>query len=215
MWLMGSWLAMATDRIKALARGRRDAVANVGYARVGSSHQRLDEQHDELKSAGVSRIFSDVMIASAGTSRSGDDRPGLEALFAYTRAGDTVTVVALDRLGRSLSGIVTTIEHIDKAGLILVSLRDGADFSTAIGKSFLGIFASLAQYERDLIAERAAAARDAARALGKQSRPRLLDPSQVERARTLRAAGQPIAEICHELGVSKSTLYRGLRRLDE
>ena len=152
---------MTSDRIKALARGRRDAVAHVGYARVTASHQTLHEEHDQLKAAGVSRIFNDVMTASsrsAGSAGSGEDRPGLEALFAYTRAGDTVTVVALDRLGRSLSGIVATIERIDRAGLSLVSLREGADFSTPIGKSFLRIFASLARYQRDLSTERAASA---------------------------------------------------------
>jgi DNA invertase Pin-like site-specific DNA recombinase len=185
-------------------------MASLGYARVSTSHQTLDQQHDALKGAGVDRIFDDVMSGAR------NDRPGLEALLQYAREGDTVTVVALDRLGRSLSGIVKTVEILQKRGILLCSLREKADFSTPIGQCFLGIFASLAQYERDLINERATAARDAARSRGLQvGRPPKLTPAQIEQARILRREGQTMAEICKTLHVSRPTLYRAIGPADD
>jgi len=130
-------------------------MTSLGYARVSTSHQTLDQQHDALNAAGVERIFDDKM---SGTRA---DRPGLAALLDYARDGDTVTVVALDRLGRSLSGIVKTVEDLHGRGILLRSLREGIDYSTAVGRMVAGIFASLAEYERTLINERAAAAREA------------------------------------------------------
>ena len=78
------------------------------------------------------------------------------------------SVVALDRLGRSLSGIVRTVETLQQRGIVIRSLREGIDYSTPVGRMVAGIFASLAEYERTLIAERATAAREAARARGRQ-----------------------------------------------
>jgi len=88
------------------------AHAVLGYARVSTGHQVLDQQLDALAAAGVDgRVFTDTM---SGTR---DDRPGLAELMAYARAGDTVTVVALDRLGRSLSGIVQTVKTLGERTL--------------------------------------------------------------------------------------------------
>jgi len=89
----------------------------VGYARVSTSHQSLDQQHDALTAAGCTRIFTDKLSGVR------DDRPGLAALLDYARAGDTVVVVALDRLGRSLSGVIRTVETLTQAGVLLRSLR--------------------------------------------------------------------------------------------
>jgi DNA invertase Pin-like site-specific DNA recombinase len=98
---------------------------------------------------------------------------------AYARDGDTVVVAALDRLGRSLAGIMRTVETLRERGVMLRSLREGIDYSTPVGRMVAGIFASLAEYERELIHERAAVARQAARARGKQTgRPRALTPDQ-------------------------------------
>jgi len=117
------------------------AHAVLGYARVSTGHQLLDQQLDALAAAGVSgRVFTDTM---SGTR---DDRPGLAELMAYARAGDTVTVVALDRLGRSLSGIVQTVKTLGERGIVLRSLREGVDTSTSTGRMVLGIFASLADF---------------------------------------------------------------------
>ena len=115
--------------------------AVLGYARVSTGHQLLDQQLDALSAAGVAgRVFTDTM---SGTR---DDRPGLAELMAYARAGDTVTVVALDRLGRSLSGIVQTVKTLGERGIVLRSLREGVDTSTSTGRMVLGIFASLADF---------------------------------------------------------------------
>jgi DNA invertase Pin-like site-specific DNA recombinase len=180
-------------------------VASLGYARVSTSHQSLDQQHDALNAAGVERIFDDVMSGAR------EDRPGLAALLDYARKGDSVTVVALDRLGRSVINVLQTMADLERRGIMLKSLREGVDFSTSMGKVVAGIFVQLADYERTLINERAAAAREAARARGRHvGRPKVLDPSKVEQAKILRAAGQTIAEICETLQVSRATLYRAL-----
>ncbi len=119
--------------------------AVLGYARVSTGHQVLDQQLDALSAAGVEgRVFTDTM---SGTR---DDRPGLAELMAYARAGDTVTVVALDRLGRSLSGIVQTVKTLGERGIVLRSLREGVDTSTSTGRMVLGIFASLADKRKDV-----------------------------------------------------------------
>jgi len=121
------------------------AHAVLGYARVSTGDQLLDQQLDALAAAGVSgRVFTDTM---SGTR---DDRPGLAELMAYARAGDTVTVVALDRLGRSLSGIVQTVKTLGERGIVLRSLREGVDTSTSTGRMVLGIFASLADKRADV-----------------------------------------------------------------
>lgn len=176
----------------------------IGYARVSTEHQSLDQQRDTLTAAGAQRIFTDH------ASGIRDDRPGLAALLDYARAGDTVIVVALDRLGRSLSGIIRTIETLTEAGVLLRSLREGIDYSTTTGRMLAGIFAALAAYERDLIHERAAA-RTAARARGRHTgRPPRLTPDQIRQVRALRAGGESISSLITSYGVSRATIYRAL-----
>ena len=185
-------------------------MAILGYARVSTDHQSLDQQHDALTAAGCDRIFTDTM---SGTR---EDRPGLAALLDYAREGDTVVVVALDRLGRSLAGIVRTIETLTERAIMLQSLREGIDYSTPVGRMVAGIFASLAEYERELIHERAAVARQAARARGKQTgRPRALSADQVRLARRMREAGESVSTIRAALGVARSTVYRAFTDVEQ
>src|SRR6476660_7407226 len=101
----------------------------LGYARVSTKKQSTDQQLDALVAAGVDaeRIYTDVLSGSR------NDRPGLVALLDYAREGDTIVVVALDRLGRSLSHMVQTINDLQQRGVNLRSLREGIDFSTATG----------------------------------------------------------------------------------
>lgn len=181
----------------------------VGYARVSTSHQSLDQQQDALTAAGCERIFTDKLSGAR------DDRPGLAALLDYARAGDTVVVVALDRLGRSLSGLIRTVETLTEAGVLLRSLREGIDYSTATGRMLAGIFAALAGYERELMHERAAVAREAARLRGRHTgRPARLSIDQVRQVRALRAGGEPISDLVASFGVSRATIYRALQRPD-
>ncbi len=181
----------------------------LGYARVSTDHQSLDQQCDALDGAGCERVFSDQLSGVR------DDRPGLAALLDYTRAGDTVVVVALDRLGRSLSGIIRTVETLTEAGVLLRSLREGIDYSTATGRMLAGIFAALAAYERELMHERAAAARAAARARGRHTgRPPKLTTAQARQVRTLRVGGETISELVAGFGVSRATIYRAINTTD-
>jgi DNA invertase Pin-like site-specific DNA recombinase len=177
----------------------------LGYARVSTSKQSTDQQIDALVAAGVDpeRIYTDVLSGAK------HDRPGLAALLDYCREGDTIVVVALDRLGRSLSHMVKTISDLQDRGVNLRSIREGIDFSTPTGRLQAAIFSAMAEYERELIRERAAAARQAAAARGRHvGRPRALNPSQAETARRMREGGFDITTIAKTLGVSRATVYR-------
>lgn len=177
----------------------------LGYARVSTKKQTTDQQIDALVAAGVEpdRIYTDVLSGAK------HDRPGLMALLQYAREGDTIVVVALDRLGRSLSHMVQTITDLQERAINLRSLREGIDFSTATGRLQAAIFSAMAEYERELIKERAAAAREAAAARGRQvGRPEALTASQAETARRMREGGFDMTSIAKTLGVSRATIYR-------
>lgn len=178
----------------------------VGYARVSTGHQSVDQQHDALTAAGCTRIFTDKLSGVR------DDRPGLGGLLDYVRAGDTVVVVALDRLGRSLSGVIRTVEVLTGAGVLLRSLREGIDYSTPTGRMLAGIFAALAEYERELMYERAAAAVEAARLRGRHTgRLPRLSTDQTRQVRALRGSGESISDLVRSFGVSRATIYRTLQ----
>lgn len=180
-------------------------MATVGYARISTRSQSLDQQIDALNERGVERIFQDQMSGAR------DDRPALLAMLEYIREGDVVVVVALDRLGRTLRGIVETVATLEQRGVTLRSIRENVDASTAVGKMVMGIFATLSEYERTLILERAEAARAAARARGKQTgRPKAMTADQLRTARLLRERGESVPTICQALNVKRSTLYREL-----
>ncbi|HJC29346.1 MAG TPA: recombinase family protein [Candidatus Dietzia intestinipullorum] len=180
----------------------------LGYARVSTTKQHLDQQIDALEHHGVDRIYTDQW-----TGRN-NDRPGLHELLEHARPGDTVVVVALDRLGRSLTGIIETIAELQERDISVISLRENLDFTTPTGKMMASIFAALAEYEVDLKAERAAAAREAAAARGRHTgRPRSLTDEQVALARRMREAGESASTIAATFGVSRATLYRALERV--
>lgn len=182
-------------------------MADIGYARVSTSRQSLDQQLDALTAAGVDpeRIYTDK-LSGART-----DRPGLAAALDYAREGDRLTVTSLDRLGRSLTHVIATIDDLAQRGIVLRSLRESIDFSTSVGRMIAAIFAALAEYERVLIAERATSAREARSKRDLPvGRPRKLTPDKARQARALRASGEPIADIMATLGVSRATLYRAL-----
>lgn len=176
---------------------------HLGYMRVSTPAQHLEQQEDALRAAGVERIFSDRMSGSR------HDRPGLLALLDHARPADVVTVVAIDRLGRNTVSVLQTIADLNERGIVLRSLREGIDFSTPVGQAVAGIMASLAQMERQLIRERAAAAREAARARGKQTgRPRALTSDQAGVVRRMRESGESIAVIAKTFNTSRASVYR-------
>lgn len=179
-------------------------MTTLGYSRVSTSTQTLDSQTDALTAAGAERIYSDKM---SGTR---DDRPGLKELLDYARAGDTIVVVALDRLGRSLSGMIRTIETLQERGIVLRSLREQIDFSTPAGRLQAAIFSAMAAYERELIRERASAAREAALARGMRAgRQPVLTVEQADVARQMRASGASVRQIMATFpAASRATVYR-------
>jgi DNA invertase Pin-like site-specific DNA recombinase len=184
-------------------------MTTCGYSRVSTARQTVDAQTDALVAAGAERIFTDTMSGIR------DDRPGLKAMLDYAREGDVVVVVALDRLGRSLSGVIRTIEELEKRGIVLRSLREQIDFSTATGRLQAAIFSAMAQYERELIRERAAVAREAALARGMRAgRQPVLTVEQLEVARRMRATGETVRTICATFPqASRATIYRLTRDL--
>ena len=134
------------------------------------------------------------------------------AAMRGARLAGAAVVVALDRLGRFLSGVIRTLEDLTAAGVLLRSPREGIDYAISAGKVLAGIFAALAGYERDLMHERAAAARHAALARGQHvGRPPRLTAGQVRQIHALHAAGEPVGQIAATFGVGRSTAYRTLQ----
>jgi len=183
------------------------AGIQLGYARVSTDHQSLNQQLDALTVAGVQadNIHADKL---SGTSTR-EQRPGLAALLAYARPGDTIVVVGIDRLGRNAAEVMTTIRELGEREIVLRSLREGIDTGTAAGRMVAGVLASLAELELELGRERRSAARDARRARGQHvGRPKALDKSKAELARRMHLSGEPVKTIAETLGVSQATIYR-------
>lgn len=182
----------------------------IGYARVSTKDQKLDLQIDALKRAGCEKIFSDV-ISGAST-----ERPNLDAMLVQCRAGDTLVVYKLDRLGRSLIHLVNLVNRLMSDGIHLQSLTDNIDTSTSQGKLMFNVFASLAEFERDLIRERTQAGLKAARARGRVGgRPKGLskeaEATSYAAAALYREGQLSVQQISDRLGISKMTLYKYLR----
>ena len=183
--------------------------AQLGYARVSTEHQSLDQQLDALTAAGVDadRVYTDKLRVP----RRGQQRPGLAALLDYAREGDAIVVVGIDRLGRNAAEVMTTIRELGERGIVLRSLREGIDTSNATGRMVAGVLASLAELELELGRERRTAARDARRARGQSiGRPKALDESKVALAQRMHASGESAGTIAAALGVSRATVYRVL-----
>ncbi len=176
----------------------------VGYARVSTEEQNLNLQLDELKRAGCEKVFTDEM---SGAKR---ERPGLSEALAFMRAGDTLVVWRLDRLGRSLKDLIQRVEDLQQREVGFRSLHESIDTTSPGGKFQFHVFSALAEFERDLIRERTMAGLRAARARGKLGgRPKGMTPDKVKMAaRLMKDPNVSAQEICRMLGVSRTTLYR-------
>lgn len=180
-----------------------------GYVRVSTARQVNDRQIDVLVEHGVDpgRIYADKISGAKF------DREQLTAVLKAAGPGDVIMVASLDRLGRSLSQVIATADELHRRGIVLRSLKESIDYSTSIGRMLAGIFASLAEYERDLINERAADARAAAKARGKQTgRPARLNADEARQLNALHAGGESVAALCRSFKVSRATAYRVLAR---
>ena len=181
----------------------------LGYARVSTGHQSLDQQLDALTAAGVdaNRVYTDKL---SGTSTR-EQRPGLAKLLDYARPGDAIVVVGIDRLGRNAAEVMTTIRELGERNIVLQSLREGIDTSNATGRMVAGVLASLAELELELGRERRTAAREARRVRGQSiGRPKALDKSEAALAQRMHASGESASTIATKLGVSRATVYRAL-----
>jgi DNA invertase Pin-like site-specific DNA recombinase len=181
----------------------------LGYARVSTGHQSLNQQIDALADAGVdtARVYCDKL---SGTSTR-EQRPGLAGLLDYAREGDAIVVVGIDRLGRNAAEVMATIRELGGRGIVLRSLREGIDTSNATGRMIAGVLASLAELELELGRERRTAAREARKARGQHiGRPKTLDKSKSDLARRMHVNGESARTIANALGVSRATVYRTL-----
>ena len=183
---------------------------NIGYARVSTRDQTVALQVDALKAVGCGKVYTEV-ISGAAT-----ERPILAKLLDEVRPGDIVVVWKLDRLGRSLKHLVETVNLLLQQDVGIKSLNDPIDTTTPQGRLVFNLFASLAEFERDVIRERTQAGLSAARARGRTGgRPKGL-PQQAQAtacaAETLYREGKlSVQQIAEHLHISKSTLYAYLR----
>ena len=184
---------------------------NIGYARVSKSGdaQNLDLQYDALTKAGVAK---EAIYEDRASGRK-DSRPGLDACLKALRQDDTLVVWKLDRLGRDLHHLVSVVQELTARGVGLrVLAGQGAqiDTATAAGRLVFGIFAALAEFERELIRERTLAGLEAARARGRKGgRKFALSKAQVRLAQAaMKSRDTSVAELAAELRVKPVTLYR-------
>jgi DNA invertase Pin-like site-specific DNA recombinase len=183
----------------------------IGYMRVSKADgsQGLDLQRDALLASGVppSRLYEDR------ASGKQDDRPGLDACLKSLREGDTLIVWTLDRLGRTLRHLVNTIHDLMERQIgfrVLAGQGATIDTTTAGGRLVFGIFAALAEFERELIRERTMAGLASARARGRHGgRPYTMTPAKLRLAQAAMATRDTtVGALCKELGVTRQTLYR-------
>ncbi|MEF7566046.1 recombinase family protein [Cytobacillus firmus] len=181
----------------------------VGYARVSTGVQNLDLQFDALREHGCEEIFTDKISGVR------DKRQGLEAALRFVRSGDTIVVWRLDRLGRNMQHLIEIVNELNDRGISFHSLQENItmDKASATGQLMFHLFAAFSEFERNLIKERSAAGRAAARARGRLGgRPEKLDKKELEMLKTLVESGTPITDIAQRWGVSRTTVYRYLEK---
>ncbi|AWB35615.1 recombinase family protein [Orrella marina] len=176
----------------------------IGYARISTDDQHLDLQRDALTQAECGVIYEE---AASGKNTA---RPELEQCRKALRAGDTLVVWRLDRLGRSLPDLVQIVSELEQRGVGFESLTEKIETGSASGKLVFHVFAALAEFERGLIRERTQARLAAARARGRAGgRKPKLDDQQVREIRALlRDPGMQVADVARRYGVSRTTLYK-------
>ena len=189
----------------------------LGYTRVSTVGQDPTLQFEALRAAGVQDrdVFSDVTSGSKNAS----DRPGMKNLLAYATAGDTVVVWRIDRLGRSLLDVLNTVNLLRDRDVKIKSVADGIDPETSSGRLMLGMLATLAEYERELITERVNAGIAAAKSQGVRFGRPPVDPEVINRKLAIvaeeRAKGRSAEKAASLVGWSRATLYRHLQNAEQ
>lgn len=175
----------------------------IGYARVSTLEQNLDLQKDALTEVGCEKIIEDKVSSTKSK------REGLEKVKELLRAGDTLVVWRLDRLGRSLKDLIAWISYLEEKQVAFKSIHEAIDTSNSMGKFVFHLFGALAEFERNLIQERTKAGLKAARARGRKGgRPEALSEEKQKIAVELyQQRKMSIKGICELMGISKPTLY--------
>jgi len=180
-------------------------VTNIGYARVSTRDQNLGLQIDALRADGCTgTIYKDEGVSGKLTRR-----PELDKCLAAVKAGDTLVVWKLDRLGRSLQHLVTVVNELAERGIGFRSLTENIDTTTNSGRLIFHIFAALAEFERGLIIERTMAGLDTARANGRVGGRRpALNGDKADLALDMLNRGLKVADVARAFSVSRATIYR-------
>lgn len=184
-------------------------MSTAAYLRVSTSGQTTVQQRDQIAAVGISpdRVFEDT-----ASGRAGSDRPGWRECLNWLREGDTLVVVAVDRLGRSVREVAQTMHGLEERGIALRSLRESVDTSTPTGRAVVQIMATVAELELELGKERRAASRAARRERGLHATcPPKLESEQRERLVRLYRSGEPVGELASMFGVSRRTVFRYVR----
>jgi DNA invertase Pin-like site-specific DNA recombinase len=181
-------------------------VARIGYARVSTADQDLALQRDALAAADCDRVFEDRASGAKA------DRPGLAQALSYVRSEDVLVVWKLDRLGRSMSHLITAVSELESRGVGLRSLTEQIDTTTPGGRLIFHVFGALGQFERDLIRERTRAGLKAAEARGRRGgRKPVVTEEKLRRALQLIAKGLTTREAAARIKVGKTALYNSLQ----
>ncbi|EXY08972.1 MULTISPECIES: recombinase family protein [Bacillus cereus group] len=177
-----------------------------GYARVSTKKQSLDMQLDELKRFGCEEIVTEK---ESGAKK---DRVELQSLLGKLRKGDTLVVYKLDRLGRTMHQLVNLLQEFNEKGIHFVSIKDGIDTSTTMGRFLFHIFGAMAEMEREVINERVISGVAAAKARGREGgRKKAHTPQQIEGMLKMIEQGESKISVCEMFNVSRATLYRYIR----
>lgn len=176
----------------------------VGYARVSSSGQSLDIQHEALAQAGCEKVFAEKM-----SGRSAKDRIELANALDFVREGDTLVVTRLDRLARSVGDLHRIIETLTAKNVEFRCInQSGVDTDTSTGKLMLSILGAVAQFENDIRRERQMEGIEKAKAEGRyKGRPATIDPHQVK---ALHQQGMGASAIAREMNIGRASVYRAL-----
>lgn len=176
----------------------------VGYARVSSTGQSLDIQHEALLEAGCEKVFAEKV-----SGRSTKDRFELMQAMDFVREGDTLVVTRLDRLARSVGDLHRIIERLNQKQVAFRCLnQSGVDTSSSTGKLMLAVLGAVAQFENDIRRERQTEGIAKAKAEGRyRGRPATIDP---ERVKELHGSGLGPAAIARQLGIGRASVYRAL-----
>lgn len=179
----------------------------IGYARVSTDKQELLRQEDALKKYGVDESYTEKMTGTKS------DRPELNKVKLRARAGDTVVVESLSRLGRSSKDLLILLDEWEKQGIKLVSLKENIDTTTPTGKLLVTVLSAICQFERDITVQRTKEGLASARARGRKGGRPKADKKAVEKAIKLyQAQVHSIKEIVQITGISQATLYRELKK---